>query len=178
MLDSLLLKALPQSSTTDGRWVYFTESGNIQSIEAPEVRNVLQSYKFYSVSLTNFLGYHRNQSSCLILFDTALRKIQLVQPMWYSEMDEGFLKLFIGKKFGDSITIVRFASDLIKLMMLGSTGQMENVAYSSYKVTFDMTYQGTKVKEVWRHLAIHLDNNAIVAFSSTNPTMNTTVVVK
>jgi hypothetical protein len=41
-----------------------------------------------------------------------------------------------------------------------------------------MTYQGTKSKEVWRHLAIDLKNNAVVAFSSTNPKMNTTIAVK
>jgi hypothetical protein len=98
--------------------------------------------------------------------------------MWYSDLDDRFLKLFIGKKFGDSTAVVRFASELIKLMMLGSTGQMEYVAYSNDKVTFDMTYQGTKSKEVWRHLAIDLKNNAVVAFSSTNPKMNTTIAVK
>ncbi|MEO8404917.1 MAG: hypothetical protein ABI480_09985, partial [Chitinophagaceae bacterium] len=170
--------SFPQSSSLDGRWVYYPESANPQKIDNPEVSKVIPEFSFYQVLLTNYLGYHINKSYCLVLFDTVRSKAIGIVPMWYEDISESLLKLFIGKKFSDSTAVIRFAEGLEKLIMVGSTGKMENTRYAIDKVTFDMTYEGSKGTEVWRNIEMIISDNTIQGFISTNPKMKTSVTVK
>jgi hypothetical protein len=177
-LDGLLAKKFPESSRVDGRWVYYSDQADIQRLEMPHIRTVLQEYSFYTVTLTNYLGYHVNRSRNLILFDSVhLWTIHAV-PMWYSDISKDLLSLFIGKSFPDSTALLEFTGDLQRLMNTGSTGSFENTVYHKDKVTFDLTYQGANRKAVWRHIEMYIDNNTIRRFRSIKPAMNGWVVVE
>jgi hypothetical protein len=177
-LERSLLLNFPQSPVGDGKWVYYQESGKIQKIEKPAVSKLIPEYAFYRVSLTNFLGYHINSSTNLILFDSVKTKIIHVVPMWYGDISRAFLKLFIGKQFSDSTSLLEFTIELESLMNIGSTGMFENTRYSYDKVTFDLTYQGANKKEVWRHIEMFITDNRITGFRSTNPQMNESIIVQ
>jgi hypothetical protein len=177
-LEFALVKDFPASSVADGRWVYNSESATIQKIDKPEVNKLIPNFSFYKVRLTNFLGYHVNPSNCLVLFDSTKFKTLLAVPMWYSDISENFLKLFIGAKFSDSTSIMKFTLELQDLMILGSTGQFENTKYNTNKITFEFTHPGSNEKEVWRQLEILIPDNTIKGFISTNPKMNTSVKVE
>jgi hypothetical protein len=177
-LEGILTRTFPKSSTLDGRWVFHVEKANIQNIVKAEVRNIIPEYKFYRTKLTNYLGYHVNSSSNLILFDSLKSKIIHVVPMWYGDISKDFLQLFIGKHFSDSTSLLKFTMELKDLLNVGSTGNFENPKYAPDKVTFDLTYQGANRKEIWRHIEILITNNTIRAFCSTNPKMNTQVIVQ
>src|SRR6201988_3599482 len=98
-LDIVLKKELSEKSTKDGRWVYYSNKATIEKIEKPLVKPVLANYDFYKVTLTNYLGYHVNQGTCLVLFDSFKSSIVWVQPIWYGGVNESLVKLFLKKKF-------------------------------------------------------------------------------
>lgn len=173
-----LLKDFPAGAQKNGAWVYNPADSNFQRIYKPEVNKFIPNYSFYKVRLTNFLGYHVNSSICLVLFDSARLKTLLAVPMWYSDIDEKFLELFIGIKFSDSSSIMKFTYELKDLMIIGSTGQFENIKYSKDHIMFDLTYDGARGKEVWRQIEITISDNVIRKFISTNPKMKTGVIVE
>lgn len=177
-LNGNLLLKFSKSSGRDGKWVYYPELANIQKLEKPVVNKVIPEYAFYRVRLTNFLGYHVNSSSNLILFDSINRKIIHAIPMWYNDLSPDFLKLFIGKQFIDSVSLLEFTVELQYLMNVGSTGMFENTRYSYDKVTFDLTYHGANKKEVWRNIEMFITDNRITGFRSTNPKMNDSITVQ
>ena len=177
-LDGILSKMFSKNSTIDGKWVYFKEAGNIQKLTAPEVSKVIPEYRFYKVRLTNFLGYHINSSTNLILFDSLNSKIIQAVPMWYADISQNFLKLFIGKHFADSLSLLKFTFELQDLMKIGSTGNFGNTKYKPEKLSFDYTNPGPKGPEVWRHIEMFITDHTIKAFRSSNPKMNESVMVK
>lgn len=171
-IEGLLARKFPESSRVDGRWVYYPDQANIQRLVKPRVSAVIPEYTFYTVTLTNYLGYHINHSRNLILFDSVHLWTIHVVPMWYSDISKDLLSLFIGKSFPDSSALLAFTVELQSLMNAGSTGSFENTVYHKDKVTFDLTYDGANRKEVWRHIEIYHDNNTIRRFRSINPKMN------
>jgi len=173
-----LIKDFPADAQKDGAWVYNSSDTNFQRIYKPEVNKFIPNYSFFRVRLTNFLGYHVNPSNCLVLFDSARLKTLLAVPMWYSDIDENFLRLFIGIKFSDNSSVMKFTNELKDLMIIGSTGQFENSKYSKDQITFDFTYDGARGKEVWRQIEITISDNVIKKFISTNPKTKTGVIVE
>ena len=97
-LEFALVKDFPESSSTNGKWVYYSESANIQKIDKPDVNKLIPNFSFYKVRLTNFLGYHINTSNCLVLFDSIKFKTLLVAPMWYSDISEDFFEIVYRSK--------------------------------------------------------------------------------
>lgn len=177
-LEGLLARKFPKDSRVDGRWVYYKDQADIQQLVKPRVSAVIPEYSFYIVTLTNYLGYHINHSSNLILFDSAKSRVIHVEPMWYGDISADLLRLFIGKTFRDSSSLLNFTLELQSLMNAGSTGGFENTTWQEDKVTFDFTYQGASRKEVWRHIEMFIEDNKIRRFRSTNPKMNQFVTVE
>ncbi len=95
-LETALARKFSTDSKEDGRWVFYAEKANIRKVDKPRVKACIPNYDFYQVVLTNYLGYHINQGTCLILFDSVRANILLVEPMWYSGPDNSFIGLFIG----------------------------------------------------------------------------------
>jgi len=179
VVDKLMKRDFPTNSMEDGRWVYFSNTAGIKQIDKPIVQQVIPKYAFYEMQLTNFLGYHINKSNCLVLIDTIKSKTFLVVPMWYSGASKDFLKLFIGKQFADSTTLMQFTIALQELMLTGSSGELEAPVYALDKITFDHTYEyGSHNKQVWRHIEIILVENKIKRFTFTNPATNETITVR
>ena len=173
-LHEALLKKFPKDSDIDGRWVYFPEIAGIEELAAgPEINKVIPQYRCYRIMLTNMLGYHVNKSSNLILFDSRRSTIVHAVPMWYGDISPDLLKLFIGKKFPDSASLLNFTHSLQNLMAVGSSGRFENTKYGPGKVTFDYVNQTSKGAEVWRNIEMFIENNTIKRFRSTNPIMKT-----
>ena len=177
-LDSVLLKTFPENSSIDGKWVYYSANGHIKKIDKPEVSKVLPNYTFYQVDMTNFLGYHVYTSTCLILFDSNRLQALLAVPMWYNDISKDFLKLFIGKKFNDTVALMNFMKELQDLMFIGSRAKIEDPKLDTGKVTFDMKNNYSKGKEIWRHIEISIIDNTIRRFKSTNPMMNESIIVQ
>jgi|GEM_PF-1115296 len=177
-LNGLLAKKFPETSWVDGRWVFYKDQANIQQLVKPRVSAVIPDFQFYTVTLTNYLGYHINRSRNLILFDSAKSMVIHVVPMWYGDISDDLLSLFIGKTFPDSTSMLNFTLELQSLMNAGSTGGFENTTRQTDKVTFDLTYQGANRKEIWRHIEMFIEDNTIRRFRSTNPKMNQWVTVE
>ncbi|MBI5857775.1 MAG: hypothetical protein HZB42_08990 [Sphingobacteriales bacterium] len=185
-LDGCLRRDFPKNSMTDGRWVYYPETGNIQQIDKPEISKIIPAYSFYRVTMTNYLGYHVNVSGCLILYDSLNKKIELVQPIWYSDENELFLKHFIGNKFTDTTSLLKFVYELQNLMIVGTSGTFFNTRYQSDKITFDLTFGHVSVSPgivnavsgIWRTFEISLADNTLKEFKITNPRMNQSRIVK
>ena len=173
-----LKKELSENSTKDGRWVFHENESEISKIEKPIISEFFPDIELYKVMLTNYLGYHVNKSNCLILFNRKKSKIQLVEPIWYSDIDKKFLKKFIGLKFKDKNTLNELCFELQYLMLIGSNYKVENTKITESNITFDLTYEGRLKTEVWRNLEIKKKGLEIDGFSSTNPRMNETTKVE
>lgn len=186
-LDTVLKKELSQNSTTDGRWVYYPEKANIEKIEKPLVKAVLPNYDFYKVTLTNYLGYHINQGTCVILFDSLKSKIVLVQPIWYGGISEPLIKLVLKKPFDNKDTLLSFLKELNEIMEIGSGYKFVNTSSTDNLLKYDLVYfkgdsyttggNGTSSTinytqdGVWRQIEIKLKDFKMIEYISLNPTV-------
>ncbi len=178
-LDSILSKQLTQNQVGESRWVYYRKYAKIQGVHKPEINKLLSNFKFYTATLTNYLGWHVETSRCLILFDTVQSKILLVEPMWYSDLNEAFLRLFIGTKFKDKSSLMKFITELQSLLIVGfEEGKFTNTKYFDSNVTFDLTEINSGKTDTWRTIEIAAPDNVIKSFKSTNPKINESRTVR
>ena len=184
-LDTVLKKELSQNSTTDGRWVYYSDKADIEKIEKPLVKAVLPNYDFYKVTLTNYLGYHVNQGTCIVLFDSLKSNIVLVQPIWYGGVSEPLIKLFLKKPFDNKEKLLAFLKELNELMEIGSGYRFVNTSSTDDLIKYDLVYfkgdsyttggNGTSSTVnytqdgVWRQIEIKIKNFKMVEYVSINP---------
>ena len=186
-LDTVLKKELSQNSTTDGRWVYYPDKANIEKIGKPIVKAVLSNYDFYKVTLTNYLGYHVNQGTCIVLFDSLKSKIILVQPIWYGGISEQLIKLVLKKPFDNKDKLLSFLNELNELMEIGSGYKFVNTSSTDDLIKYDLVYfkgdsyttsgNGTSSTVnytsdgIWRQIEIKIKNLKMIEYTSINPAL-------
>jgi hypothetical protein len=127
-LDSILRKELSRNSSAASPWFYFPGS-KIKKIDKPEIRKVFPEFTFYNVDLGS-TNYEISGADCLILMDSSNSTVLVVAPMWYSDINEPFLKLFTGKKFESGIALRSFVLELQDLLNVGTNGKFENTVYA------------------------------------------------
>jgi hypothetical protein len=187
-LEKTLTKELPQNSTIDGRWVFYSDKANIEEVQKPLVKEVIPNYEFYNVTLTNYLGWHINTGRCLVLFDSSKSKIILVEPLWYGGISDELTSLFIGKKFQDQQSLRIFLSELNSLMQVGSSYKFRETSHTDSLITYDLGYfkgdryttggNGTSAsvnyndEGVWRKIIIETKDHAIIRYWAINPVSN------
>ncbi len=176
-LTNALKKELSKNSTKDGKWVFNENEAEIYKIEKKIFAKYFPDTELYQVKLTNYLGYHINTSNCLVLFYRSKGKIQLVEPIWYSDIDKKFLKKFIGLELKDKNTLHHLIFELQDLMMIGSNYTTNNTKITDSNITFDVIKKSSKNK-VWRKIKIKIKAYSIIGFSSTNPKLNETKTVE
>lgn len=193
-LEKVLLKELSKDLQGDGRWVFYADKANIKKVDKPLVKAIVPNYDFYQVTLTNYLGYHVNQGTCLVLFDSLKSKIILVEPLWYSETSKPFLKLFFGHKFDSQESLLSFLKELTELMEIGSAYKFKNTGYTDSVITYDLGYfrgdtyttggNGTSSSVrynedgVWRKVKIDLQNLALIRYTEINPKTNDKEIIE
>lgn len=193
-LEKVLARELPESSFKDGRWVFYADKANIEKIDKPLVKAVIPGYDFYEVTLTNYLGYHVNSGTCLVLYDSLKSKIILVEPLWYSGIDQSLLQLFLKKQFRSKDALLSCLKELNELMEIGSVYKFVNTGYTDTLVTYDLVYLkddsyttgGNGISStirynqdgVWRQIKIDLQTLKIMRYVSTNPATKDEETVK
>ncbi len=188
-LEKTLTFELPKDSPKDGRWVFYRDRAEIERIDKPLVRALIPEYEFYRVRLTNYLGYHVNESTCLVLFNEKRMRVVVVEPEWYSGMGK-WLKMFIGFEFRERDSLMAFVSELQDLMMVGSSFDCVNTTYSDSMVSFGIANMSATTTgpvstsyshvDMWRQVEIRLaPNNRILSFASINDrSPGDTVIIK
>lgn len=179
-LKTALQKRIPNDSiiNADGSWYYYPDKGEIEKISKPKVSEQIPNYEFYKVHLINYLGYHKNNSDCLILLNKENSKSILIEPLWYSGINTDFLKMFVGIKFNSKEALLSFLSELQDLMLIGSkhSKTFENTEYKDDKVTFDLI-ENMRKRKIWRKIEIKIKDLTIVKFKSTNPVTKKTTKI-
>ncbi len=184
-LEEVLTRELPASSTKDGRWVFYSDKANIEKIDKPLVKAVIPNYDFYKVTLKNYLGYHINQGTCVVLFDSLKSSIVLVEPIWYGGISKTLIKLFIKKQFDSKDTLLSFLKELNELMEIGSGYKFVNTSSSENLITYDLVYfkgdtyttGGNGISStiqynkngVWRQIEIEIKDLKLKKYISINP---------
>lgn len=184
-LEKVLTKELPENSTKDGRWVFYSDKANIEKINKPLVKAVIPNLAFYKVTLTNYLGYHINQGTCVVAFDSLKSKMVLVEPLWYGGIDKPLIKLFIKKQFESKDTLLSLLKELNELMEVGSAYKFINTGFTESLITYDLVYLkgdsyttgGNETSSIvhytqngiWRQIRIDLKKLKIIQYTSSNP---------
>lgn len=147
-LEKVLIKELPESLIEDGQWVFNASEADIKKIDKPHLKTLVPHFDFYRVTLTNFLGYHVNQATCVILFDSAASKIVLVEPIWYGVSSQ-LIKIFINEKFDKEDDIRTCLREIHQLMELNPRYKFIETGVTSNLITYDLIYfkEGTYIKE-------------------------------
>lgn len=187
-LERALTKEFPEESQKDGRWVFFSDKAEIEKFDQPAIKSSFPNFELFQVTLTNFLGWHVNQGTCLILFDSLASKIILVEPLWYSGPSKALANLFIGRKFKNKETLLSFLDGVNELMGIGSGYKFRHTGYSDTLITYDLGYfkgdtyttggNGTTSVQrynedgIWRKIIIDIKNFTIVRYTSINPKTN------
>lgn len=184
-LEKALTKELPENSTEDGRWGFYAEKANIEKIFKPFLKAQVPNYDFYKVTLTNYLGYHVNQGTCVILFDSSASKIILVEPLWYGGKSSELIKLFINEEFENKEDLLTCMKEIHKLMEIGSGYKFIETNYTDSLITYDLVYfkgdsyptggNGTSSTinynedGIWRQIEIEIKKLKIKKYISINP---------
>jgi len=193
-LEEHLLSNFPQNSSKDGRWVFYKDRANVEKQNKPNLKAIIPNSDFYRVTMTNYLGYHVNQGTCLIVFDSINSKITLAQPIWYGGISEPFVKLFIGHKFNSKDSLLSFLTEFNELMQIGSSYKFRQTLITDSLITLDLGYfkgdsyttrgNGTSSTVnynedgVWRKIIINIKDLAIIRYTSINPKMNDKEIIK
>ncbi len=184
-LNDFLSLTFSEKSTKDGRWVYYENEANLKQIEKPQIEKLFPDSKLYSVRLTNYLVWHINQGTCIILFDSLNSKITLAQPLWYRGISMPLVKNFIGHKFANRDSLRSFLKELNELMETGSSYRFKQTSYNDSLITYDLGYfkgdnyttGGNGIKstinynedDVWRKIRIDIKYCTITRYTSINP---------
>ena len=193
-LEKVLSKEFSTKSQKDGRWVFYADKANIEKLYNPIVKASFPNHELFELTLTNYLGYHVNQHTCVVLFDSLKSKITLVEPLWYGGISETLVKLFIGRKFDSKDSLLAFLSGVNKLMEIGSGYRFQNTVYTDNLITYDLnnfkgdTYttggKGTSSslryneESVWRKIKIELKDLKIIRYESINPKTNEKEIIE
>jgi len=119
-LEEPLKKNLPENSYTDGRWVYYPDKANILKLEKPYIKKFLPGYEIHKLTLSNFLGYHINQGTCVVLSYSINSHMVLMEPLWYSGISVPLLKLFLKKPLNSYEELLNVLLEVHELMETGS----------------------------------------------------------
>lgn len=184
-LEKALTRDFPKYSSEDGRWVFYHEKSNIKRIDKPLVMARIPGYSFYQATLTNYLGYHVNRGTCVVLYDSVNSKTRLVEPMWYGGCSKSLLTLFIGQKFDNKDALLSFMNELHELMQIGSGYKFMFTSWSDSLVTYDLghfngdsyTTGGNGITSttrhnsdgIWRKIKIDIKDLTIVQYTEINP---------
>jgi hypothetical protein len=193
-LRKVLEREFPKESEGGDRWVFHADRANIEQINKPLVKTILPNYDFYKVAMTNLLGYHVNEGTCLILFDSIKSKVLLVEPLWYGGTSQSFLKLFVGRKFHDQKSLMEFLPELNDLLQTGSNLRFVQTDSNNKAVHYDLTYfKGSIIRtgngepasttiryntdKIWRKIRVDLKNRSIIRYTEINPVTNERLII-
>lgn len=184
-LENNLAREFSKESKDDGRWVFYPEKANIKKVDKPLIKARIPNYSIYQVTLTNYLGYHVNRGTCVVLFDSIKSKTLLVEPMWYSGTSKTLLGLFIGQYFANKDSLLSFLTELNELIQIGSYYKFRLTSCTADSVTYDLghsngdtyTTGGNGISSttrynsdgVWRKIRIDIKDFTIVQYTAINP---------
>ena len=192
-LETILKKDFSENSSRDGRWVFYSDKADIEKIDKPLVKSVIPKYDFYKMIMTNFLGYHINQGTCLVLVDSSKPKTILVEPLWYGGISKDLVKLFIKHRFDNKDSLINFMTQLNELIQIGSGYKFLQTSYTDTLITYDLGYfkgdsyttggNGTSSTinynkdGVWRNIRVEIKNYAIIRYIEINPKTNDKYII-
>lgn len=193
-LETILKRDFSEKSSEDGRWVFYSDKADIEKIDKPLVKLVIPNFDFYKVTMTNYLGYHINEGTCLVLVDSLKSKTMLIEPLWYGGIDRKLIKMFIKHKFINKDSLLNFMTQLNELMQIGSGYKFIQTSYSDTLVTYDLGYfkgdsyttggNGTtsiinyNKDGTWRNIKVKLKRYSIIRYTEINPATKEKKVIK
>lgn len=149
------------------------------------VNAVLPGYSFYKMTLTNYLGYHVNDGTCVVLLDSLESTTVLVKPLWYSDISVPLIKLILKKQFASNEQLMGFLKELNDLMEIGSGYKFILTSSTNDLVTYDLVYfkgdsyttggNGARstvnytADGIWRQIEVRLKDLRIVEYGYKNP---------
>lgn len=191
---TILEKDYSDKSNKDGRWVFDSDIAEIEKIEKTSVKAVIKNFDFYIVTMINYLGYHINQATCLVLVDSSKSKTVLVEPWWYGGVSKDLVKMFIRHKFESKDSLLSFMTGLHELMQVGSGYRFLQTSYTDSLITYDLCYfkgdsyttggNGTSSTinhnkdGVWRQIQVQIKDFAITKYIEINPVTNDKIIIK
>ncbi len=184
-LEKVLCKTFSEKSDEDGRWVFYAQNAKMQKIEKPIVKARHPNLDFYTVSMVNYLGYHINQSTCLVLYDSLKAKAVLVPPLWYSGISQNAIDLCLHQQFESKAAVLDYLQALHELIELGAGYRFVQTSYSDSLIQYDLVYSrgdsfttgGNGVRKtiqytqdgVWRKISVALNDWRVVQYLVVNP---------
>ncbi len=193
-LETILKKDFSENSTEPGKWVFYSDNANMEKIDKPLIKSVIPNYDFYKVTMTNFLGYHIDKGTCLVLVDSSKSKTVLVEPLWYAGASKTLLKIFIGHKFDSKESLLNFMTQLNALMEIDSKYKFRRTSVTDTLITYDLGYfkgdsytaggnelnstVNYKENSVWRKITIEIKDCVIIRFVVINPKRNDREIVE
>jgi len=170
-LEANLIDKFPNDSIVgDNVWAFFKETANIQKIKKPIVKKYLDNYEFYNGTLTNFMGYHIEETECLIIYDSITSHMKLFPPIWFDSSMENFFNKFSNTEFESKSELKNFISQIQEIMLIGSSRKsFENTQFYPQKITFDLMETRDSKKKIWRKMIVKIMGNRILKLKSKKP---------
>ena len=188
-LERVLTEEFSEKSVKDGRWVFFADKAEINKIATHSIRTIIPNYDFYKVNLTNHLGWHITHATCVVAFDSLESKILLIEPIWFSDINEPLLRLLTNKSFESKTQLSKVIDEVNQLMKVGSSYRFMKTGSTDNLITYDLvkgdndTTSGPRTSstvqyKIWRKIEIKISGLEIEQYKSTNLKTMDEVVVK
>ena len=139
-LEKILTNEFPENSTGDGRWVFYKDKAEIEKLDSLGLKSDLKNFNIYKVIITNYLGYHVNQGTCVVLLDSSMSNLILVEPIWYGGISEALIKSFIKTKFNSKSQLTTLLTDLHTILEIGSGYKFIKTNETDDKLYYDLVY--------------------------------------
>jgi hypothetical protein len=187
-LEKVLSKTFPEKSNEDGRWVFYAKNAKIEKIDKPIVKARHPNLDFYTVGMVNYLGYHINQSTCLVLYDSLKSKAVLVPPIWYSGISQKAIDLCLHEQFESKDALLDYLQALHELIELGSGYRFVQTSYTDSLIKYDLVYfrgdayttGGNGIRNtvqytqdgIWRKILVAHKDFKVLRYLEINPKMD------
>lgn len=190
--EKALIREFPERSMKDGRWVYYANEADIDKHEAYSIKTIIPNYDFYRVNLTNYLGWHITQATCVVGFDSSKSRILLIKPIWFSDINEPLLTLLTKKPFESKTKLSNVIDEVNQLMEVGSNYKFIKTDSTDNLITYDLVKGDSNMTSgpgessivqyrkdaIWRKIEIKINGLEIEQYKSTNLKTMDEVVVK
>lgn len=184
-LVAALTETFQKPAFLEDGWVFYPEKAFIKQIEQPAVAKALPNMTFHQVTMTNHLGYHVNQGTGVVLFDSVKNTVEFVAPLWYGGISDVLLDHIEKQRFATREELLDFLQGIHALAEVGSSYTFVLADSADELIIYDLVYStgdsyttgGPGITStvhytedgIWRSIEVHVHDNKIQDYKEVNP---------
>ena len=156
-----LLAAQYPNTHKGGAWLYDKEDNALQPLNLPLITGRLKNTEWYKVTFSFIDDQHAFNSSCIILYHPTTKSLQMLAPIWFDGIKEGFYSNFIGLQLLNKNDIITFAEEFGTILLNDSNQHFKETVFEDNAITYKITLNSNDDDTVDNIIKVLFKNNRI-----------------